>query len=92
MESTLHTLHRLVFSLIRISFSDFRFPVLMGGSAPLTPPDSRVGDRCMTDMPPDTLYCHSPLQTVNCPPAPPASVDKETPIPTGASPWAENLY
>lgn len=34
MESTLHTLHRLVFSLIRISFSDFRFPVLMGGSAP----------------------------------------------------------
>lgn len=39
MESTLHTLHRLVFSLIRISFSDFRFPVLMGGSAPpLNPP------------------------------------------------------
>ena len=43
MESTLHTLHRLVFSLIRISFSDFSFLALMGGSAPLNPPIT-VGD------------------------------------------------
>ena len=35
---TLHTLHRLVFSLIRISFSKFDFLSHMGGSAPLNPP------------------------------------------------------
>ena len=38
MESTLHTLHRLISSLNSISFSYFRFPVLMGGSAPPYPP------------------------------------------------------
>ena len=43
MKSTLHTLHRPIVCLIRISFSDFRFPVLMGGSAPLNPPIT-VGD------------------------------------------------
>ena len=68
MESTLHTLHIPIVCLIRISFSDFRFLVLMGGSAPLNPPIYRVGDRCMTDMLPDTLYRHSPLQTVICSP------------------------
>jgi len=40
---TLHTLHRLIVCLIRISFSEFGFLVLMGGSAPLNPPIT-VGD------------------------------------------------
>ncbi len=43
MESTLHTLHRLISSLNSISFSEFGFLVLMGGSAPLNPPIT-VGD------------------------------------------------
>lgn len=44
-------------------------------------------------MPPDTLYCHSPLQTVICSPGrrQAARGNQEVKIPTGASPWARKL-
>ena len=91
MESTLHTLHRLISSLNSISFSEFGFLVLMGGSAPLNPPIT-VGDWCDTDMPLMRFALTLPLQTVICSPGrrQAARGNQEVKIPTGASPWARN--
>ena len=71
MESTLHTLHRLISSLNSISFSEFGFLVLMGGSAPLNPPIT-VGDWCDTDMPPDAFCPYPTVADCNLFPWPPA--------------------
>ena len=92
MESTLHTLHRLISSLNSISFSDFSFLALMGGSAPLNPPIT-VGDWCDTDMPPDAFCPYPTVADCNLFPRPPAGGQGEprSQNPHGRKPVGEKL-